>query len=48
MKMMEDSLKDIGNIGAGYKRTKGYCRAEFNTPDISCITEVNNMKKSGP
>ena len=25
---------------------KGYCRAEINTPKISCITEVKTMKKT--
>ena len=29
-KMMEDYFRDI-NIGAGYERTKGYCRANSTT-----------------
>ena len=35
------------NISAGYKRTKGYCRADFNTPEASVITEVKTNKETG-
>ena len=45
--MREDCLRDIHNIGAGYKRPKDYCRTEFNAPDASCITDIKNMKQSG-
>ena len=30
-KMMEDCFRDIHNIGAGYEKAKGNCRAEYNT-----------------
>ena len=43
-KIMEDCFRDIWNIGAGYKRAKGYCRAKLNTPEASIITELNTLK----
>ena len=43
--MTEECFRNIHNICAGYERAKGYCRAKFNTPDASCITEVKTMKK---
>ena len=46
-KMIEDGFRDICNIGIGYERAKGYCRAEFNTLDASCITDAKTMKKLG-
>ena len=39
-KMMEDFFRDICNNGAWYERTKGYCRAEYNTPEASMVTDV--------
>ena len=46
-KTMEDCFEDICNIGAGYERAKGYCRADFNTPEASMITEVIATKEPG-
>ena len=45
--MIEDCLGDIHNIVSWYERAKGYCRAKFNTLDVSCIVLVKTMKKSG-
>ena len=42
---MEDCFSDICNIGVGYKRAKGYCRAYSNTPEASMITEVKTKKE---
>ena len=46
-KMME-CFRDIHNIGTGYESAKGYCRAEFNTPDAPCTAEAKTMQKAGP
>ena len=32
-KSIEDCFRDICTFGVGYKRAKGYCRAEFDTPE---------------
>ena len=37
---MEDCFKDIHNIGAGYTKATGYCRAKYNSPETSVTTEV--------
>ena len=47
-KMMEECFMHIHNIGAGYEGAMGYCIPKFNTPDISCITDVKTMRKTGP
>ena len=44
---MEECFRDICNIGAGYERVKGYCRADFNTPEASTITEVKTLREPG-
>ena len=46
-KMMEYCFRDIHNNGAGFERAKGYCRAKFNTPEASMITEVKTLKEPG-
>ena len=45
MEMIENCFRDIHNIDAEYYRTKGYFRAENNTPEASVITEVKTTKK---
>ena len=47
-KTMGDFFRDIYNIGAGYKKAKGYCRAHFNTPEASTTTEVKTTKEPRP
>ena len=44
---MENDGRNICNIGAGYEHVKDYCKAVFNTPDASCITEPKTMRKTG-
>ena len=46
--MMEDCFRDMYNIGAGYERAKGCCKAKFNNQETSMITEVKTMKEPGP
>ena len=43
--MMEDYFRDIYNIGARYEKARGYCKAEYNIPEASVITEVKTMRK---
>ena len=45
---MEECFRDIHNIGTGCEGAKAYCRAKFNTPHISCITQVRPIKNTGP
>ena len=40
--MKDDCFRDIHNIGTGYKKAKGYCRTEHNTPEV--IPEVKIMR----
>ena len=47
-KSMEDCFRDICPLGVGYERTKGYCRADFDTPEVSTINEVKSTKDLGP
>ena len=42
-KTMEDCFRDICNICAEYKI---YCRADYNTPETSTITEVKTNKRN--
>ena len=44
-KTMEDCFRDIHNIGVGYKRPNNSCRAAFNTPEASMVTEVETLKE---
>ena len=46
-KSMEDCFSDICTFGAGYKRAKGYCRAEFDAWGASIINEVKSTKDTG-
>ena len=46
-KTMGYCFRDIHTIGAGYQRVKGYCKADFNIPEASTITEVKTMKEPG-
>ena len=46
-KKMKGCFRDIHNIVAGYEKFKGYCRAEYNFPEASAITEVKTMRKLG-
>ena len=43
-KTMEYCFRDICNISAGYKRAKGYCRDDFNTPESSMILRSRPQK----
>ena len=45
-KMIEECLRDIHNKGARYEWAKGYCRAEFNIPDTSCIYGQNHEDRA--
>ena len=45
--MMANCLKDIHNIGAGYEKAKGYCRASYNTLEAPVITDVKTVRKPG-
>ena len=46
-RMMEECLRDIPNINAGYEKTNHYYRAKFNTPDTSRTVEIKTMQKTG-
>ena len=43
-KSIEDCFRDIHHFDAGYKRAKGYCRADFNIQEASTIKKVNSTK----
>ena len=45
---VEDCFRDICAFGAGYKRAKGYGRAEFDAQEASTINEVKSKKDPGP
>ena len=45
--MENDCFRNACNIGAVYEKAKGYCRAEYNTPEVSANTEVKTTRKSG-
>ena len=47
-KTMEDCFRDIHNTVAGYERTTGYYRADFNTPEASMITNLKTIKELRP
>ena len=45
---MEDCFRDICAFCAGYKRAKGYDRAEFDASKASIINEVKSKNDQGP
>ena len=47
-KSMEDCFRDICTFGAGYERTKGYSRADFNVPETSAVNICKSTKDPGP
>ena len=46
--IMEDCFSDTHTFGAGYKGTKGYCKADFNAPEAPVINEVKSTKEPVP
>ena len=44
---MKDCFRDIHAFGVGFKRAKGYSRAEFNAPEASTFNDVKLKKDPG-
>ena len=47
-KTMEDCFRNIYISSTGYERAQEYCRADFNIPEASMITELKTTKEPGP
>ena len=44
---MEDCFSNMCTFGTGYKRAKGYFRADFNAPETTMINEVKSTTELG-
>ena len=45
---MEDCFSNIHSFVAGYEKAKGYCRADFDAPEVLVINEAKSTKEPGP
>ena len=44
---MKDCFNDIHIFGVEYERAKGYCKADFDSPEVSTINKVKSTKDPG-